>query len=158
MRYADRGCIQRMGVLPLLMSLLLAGCASAPEGAAVAPGPVGGPVAGPAPTTASQGVFTSAQAGRGQATFESNCSSCHGTTEFSNVSFRRFLATRSIGDLFFQISTTMPRNSPGGLAPAEYAEVLAYFLSMNGYSVGTAELSALQTVLDGIAFAPVPTP
>ena len=40
----------------------------------------------------------------------------------------------------FDAVTTMPEDNPGSLQPQEYADILAYFLSINGYPAGQAEL------------------
>ena len=79
------------------------------------------------------GVFTPAQASRGERTFSDVCAACHDTGEFSGGRFR-------IGELFETISTLMPEADPGSLSPAEYAAIVAYLLQVNGYPAGDADL------------------
>jgi S-disulfanyl-L-cysteine oxidoreductase SoxD len=42
--------------------------------------------------------------------------------------------------LFDVISNTMPEDNPGGLKPQEYADVVAYLLSVNRFAAGSNEL------------------
>jgi hypothetical protein len=47
------------------------------------------------------------------------------------------------------MSTTMPEDNPGSLKPQQYADVVAYFLKLNGYPAGKTELTgpeALKTI------------
>jgi polar amino acid transport system substrate-binding protein len=46
------------------------------------------------------------------------------------------------------MSTTMPEDNPGSLKPQQYADVVAYFLELNGYPEGKAELdpAAIKTI------------
>ena len=88
------------------------------------------------------GVFTAAQAGRGESTFRAACASCHETAEFSGGRFRLSWVGRTAGDLFDTISTLMPEGDPGSLSPNEYASLVAYLLRLNGYTAGDVELPA----------------
>jgi mono/diheme cytochrome c family protein len=88
------------------------------------------------------GVYTAAQATRGEAQFKQNCAACHTTGEFSSVAFRRAWSGRTIYDLFEMVRTLMPYDSPGSLSRESYAEILAYFLELNGYPAGDVELPA----------------
>ena len=49
---------------------------------------------------------------------------------------------RELSVLYAYLTTKMPKNDPGSLAPQEYADVLAYVLKMNGMPAGAAELPA----------------
>lgn len=65
--------------------------------------------------------FTAAQAGQGGVTYSQNCSRCHGESlEGSNsgpaLSGQTFVSqwrSRAVGELFREISQTMPPSSPG---------------------------------------------
>lgn len=111
----------------LVIGLISAGWASVPAGAQS-----GGSVL--------DGVFTEAQASRGEATFRRVCSACHDTNEFSGGRFRLTWVGQSAGDLFDTIATLMPEGDPGSLTPAQYAGVVAYLLQLNGYPAGEADL------------------
>ena len=54
------------------------------------------------------GVFTSAQASRGEQTFSEACARCHDTREFTAGRFRLEWTGRTAGDLYETISTLMP--------------------------------------------------
>ena len=96
------------------------------------------------------GVFTSAQASRGEQTFNRVCASCHDTGEFSGGRFRLSWVGRTAGDLFDTMSTLMPEADPGSLSPDAYASLIAYLFRLNGYPAGEValptDLAALQRV------------
>ena len=101
----------------------------------------GSPSAAPsAPASVLDGVFTPAQASRGERTFSDVCAACHDTGEFSGGRFRISWVGRPVGELFETISTLMPEADPGSLSPAEYAAIVAYLLQVNGYPAGDADL------------------
>ncbi len=94
------------------------------------------------------GVFTAEQAKRGQARYNTSCSSCHGDTLMGGESAPplaggEFLSTwngLTAGDLFDRTRTTMPQNKPGSLSREANAEILAYILSVNQFPAGKVEL------------------
>ena len=55
--------------------------------------------------------------------------------------FKRSWRRSSAGDLYDFISTAMPEDAPGSLPPAQYAEIIAYFLQMNGLEAGSMEIA-----------------
>ena len=57
---------------------------------------------------------------------------------------------KSVGDLFEKVKTTMPEDNPGSLKPQQYADIIAYFLKLNEFPVGTAELKGEAEALKGI--------
>ena len=128
------------------------GCARTTQGASGAP-PVVSPSAPPAAvsaTSVSDGVFTSSQASAGEETFQEACSYCHAPNEFSGGRFMLRWNGLTAGDIFDVVSTQMPEGNPGSLRPAEYAGLVAYVLSLNGYPAGEnplpADVSALQNL------------
>jgi alcohol dehydrogenase (cytochrome c) len=98
---------------------------------------------------ASTGVFTEAQARRGEQLFNQACSKCHNVTDHTGTSFVAKWSSNSLGDIFDQVST-MPPASPGGLNPDGYANLVAFFLSKSGYTPGREELPADRSALKGI--------
>ena len=90
---------------------------------------------GPLPT-----IFTPEQAERGRRVFGSICSSCHGRNEFRGPIFQLTWMAEPVGNLFQQISTTMPYDEPGSLGEEEYAAIVAYMLDLNGRTPGNSEL------------------
>ena len=102
------------------------------------------------------GVFTGAQAARGERTFQRNCSSCHVPTQFSGEIFQVVWTDRPVGELYEVMSTTMPESAPGSLSPGDYTDIIAFFLQKNGYPQGADELAADPGVLKQVVFMPVP--
>ena len=47
---------------------------------------------------------------------------------------------KALKELWDVASGTMPEDNPGSLKQQEYADILAYFLSLNAYPPGEAEL------------------
>ncbi len=134
-----------------LAALFVVGCASSgstqagtePMAAAVEPAPEPAPAPEPeaaAATTIWDGVYTSAQADRGQETAQSVCFACHSQSEWQNPMFIRVWSGRPIHQMWENLRMTMPYDSPGRLSAQEYADVVAYMLELNGVPAGEAEL------------------
>ena len=100
------------------------------------------------------GVFTEAQANRGQDVYQGACGMCHGrrlngapddpdmrsTPPLARARFLRDWEGRSLATLFEYMRATMPENNPGSLTDEEYVDVIAYMLSVGGMGVGDDEL------------------
>src|SRR5262245_29130932 len=104
---------------------------------------------------ATEGWYTQAQATRGAALFDRACASCHGA-DLSGGNFAPALAGdtfagrwrgQTVGDLFTIVKGTMPADEPKSLLDEEYADVVAYLLSKNGYLAGE---KALTTSVPGL--------
>lgn len=96
------------------------------------------------------GFFTAAQVERGRASYLAACDECHAASEFRGEEFEWKWRRQNAWQLFRQIVTTMPENEPGKLAPEVYAEIVAYFLSLNDYRAGEQELLPTQEALQAI--------
>jgi mono/diheme cytochrome c family protein len=90
-------------------------------------------------TLASSGVYTAAQADRGMSIYDGQCASCHELSRFKGKDFASAWTDKPLTDLHVAVKS-MPMDNPGSLNPQEYADILAYFLSINGYPAGQAEL------------------
>jgi mono/diheme cytochrome c family protein len=100
------------------------------------------------------GVYSPAQAQRGERLFESICTSCHEREEFTGSGgYLEHADGRSLWDMFDYVSTEMPEDDPGSLEPEEYAAVLAYLLRAYGLPSGAAELPADREQLETLAIA-----
>jgi mono/diheme cytochrome c family protein len=114
---------------------------------------------GPAAHRSTQaGVYNAAQATRGKDLYAGMCKSCHTAASHTGVAFRKSWDGRSLSELFGYISTKMPKNEPGSLAPEEYADVLAYLLKLNEMPEGAVELPPDTTVLGAIRIDARPAP
>lgn len=91
--------------------------------------------------TTNDGVYSAAQAERGKKTFTANCTSCHDTDRFSGATFAEAWVGKPMKEIWDVASGTMPEDNPGSLKQQEYADILAYFLSLNAYPAGDAELA-----------------
>ena len=96
------------------------------------------------------GVYTAAQADRGQALFRSKCASCHAPNRFTDDLFYTSFAGKPLWEMFDVISDTMPEDDPGGMKKEEYADVIAYLLKLNKFPEGSAELPIDKDALSAI--------
>jgi hypothetical protein len=95
-----------------------------------------------------QGVYSAAQADRGQTSFNSSCLRCHGDKLQGNtapaLSGDRFFTTwgsEPIASLFAKIRDTMPPNFGTSIDDQVKLDIVAYILRTNGYPVGPSELT-----------------
>lgn len=117
------------------------------------------PTPSPSPSKSQwDGVFTEAQASRGEALYLDNCVMCHGkslagTVLAPAVAGPDFLAKwnrRSLSLVFNVIQTRMPWNLSGHLSPQQNADVLAYMLQKSDSPPGSKELLARAEVLSAM--------
>ena len=112
----------------------------------------------PAPTRSTlTGVYTDAQATRGEETFAGMCMSCHPPTEHTGPAFLSKWGGKPLLELFLNIKDLMPKSDPGSLSPGEYAQVLAYILKQNAMPAGAEELPSDTAALKLIQFDTFPT-
>jgi len=96
------------------------------------------------------GVYTAAQADRGQTVFRSKCASCHAPNRFTDDLFYTSFAGKPLWEMFDVISDTMPEDDPGSLKKEEYADVIAYLLKLNKFPTGETELPIDKDALSAI--------
>jgi mono/diheme cytochrome c family protein len=103
------------------------------------------------------GVYSARQIQRGSAVYARDCATCHGPelngAEAPPLAGAEFLAEwygYSAGDLFERIRGTMPVTGPGSLSSQEYADVLAYILSVNKFPSGKTEMEGSREPLKRI--------
>jgi mono/diheme cytochrome c family protein len=92
------------------------------------------------PTTTAKGVYTAAQAVRGEETYMNMCVGCHATGTYSTPVFREKWDRHPVSELYELISDTMPKQDPASLTPQEYAQLVAYLLKINDVPAGNTEL------------------
>jgi len=90
----------------------------------------------------STGVYTAAQASRGEETYMNICVACHPPGTYTTPMFREKWNAKPLSELFLQVSETMPKQEPATLTPKEYAQVVAYLLKINEAPPGKEELPA----------------
>lgn len=106
------------------------------------------------PRSTNDGVYSEEQASRGQSIFKSRCTACHDTARFTGESFIQNWAGQPIADIFALVSTTMPEDNPGSLTPQQYADILAFFLKLNGFKHGDTELTGTADALKAVTIVP----
>jgi mono/diheme cytochrome c family protein len=125
-----------------------------PTAPAAAPGgrrPSGG-------KTTQDGVYTEAQAARGETKYGQNCAVCHssdlkGIGESPALSGDRFSQAWNghTGDeLFGLMKSTMPKGAPGSISADDYADIMAYILKVNQAPAGSTELKGDPDALKNI--------
>ena len=105
------------------------------------------------------GVFTEAQAYRGEKVADTTCIGCHGAGLTGGDSGPKLVGTKflsdwrgqSLGELFDWISESMPDDAPGTLSKSDAVLVLAYILKMNQLPTGKQDLPIDRAALARIA-------
>lgn len=110
----------------------------------------------PAERKASTGVFTAAQANRGETVYKVNCVSCHSVSDYTGETFTLGWVTKTAFDIFDVIRSQMPEDNPGILARQEYVDVVAYIFSLNSYPTGSAELPSDDATLKKVRIDALP--
>jgi len=106
------------------------------------------------------GVYTEAQAKRGEAVYRQNCAACHGVAmegieTAGPLTGARFTANWNgvtVGDMFDRIRVSMPHDRPGTLSRQQTADVVAYVFSFNRLPAGKIELARQTELLKQIKF------
>lgn len=103
------------------------------------------------------GVYTDAQARRGEALYAKHCSSCHGSqlqgASSAALTGSRFMAkwdNHTVDELYYITRTQMPYGAGGTLTQQQYIDIVAYMLKANGFKSGNRELVANATSLKQI--------
>src|SRR5580700_10058251 len=116
---------------------------------------IGAPMPQAGRRTVWNGVYTEAQAEKGQSEFRSNCASCHGADlggrsapALQGDFFMDHWREDNVGSLYKFIKNTMPPVEHPGLSEGQIVGIVSYILQSNGFPSGSAELAA--NVVDGI--------
>ena len=139
-----------------------------------------GPLAAQAPTrTVQDGVYSDAQATRGQALYAQRCAGCHGPAlegaqapPLAGDAFVGKFRQEPLSALFIKIRYTMPpappvAAEPGAgkqpqvpprLTPGQGADLVAHVLKTNGFPAGKADFPAADATTSTVAWPPRATP
>ena len=136
---------------PVFTLALLAACSGSPgAGPAETPAPV---AAEPAdvvdadPTTA-DGIFTLAQADRGEDLFRTTCSNCHEREDWTEEGFKGRWEGQSVYQFWYYINDRMPYDDPWSLTRQQVTDVVTYILTLNGLPAGDTELAVDDDSID----------
>src|SRR5262245_31361101 len=99
------------------------------------------------------GVYTEAQAARGQVEYEANCAPCHGSNldgvaYLKGSDFMERWRELNVRNLYDFVSKSMPRqrrgstNKPGSLSEGTYVDIMAHIFRANGFPAGSQEMNA----------------
>jgi mono/diheme cytochrome c family protein len=106
------------------------------------------------------GVYTEAQAKRGDALYAEQCGSCH-APDLSGIDqapaligsdFTSEWNDLSLNDLFERVRISMPADKPGSLERQQVADAIAFILQKNGLPAGQTELATTAEALKPITF------
>ena len=109
------------------------------------------------------GVFTAAQAKRGDDAYQASCSSCHGSdlratdaeaVDLTGPAFRAKWNGRTLEERFETIRDTMPPGNAHSLGDKTYMDILAFILQFNDFPPGNQEL--VPETAKVIVFGPKP--
>ena len=111
--------------------------------------------------TTLDGVYSAAQAKRGETVYAAACEGCHQsdltgdgqTPGLVGKDFDIDWKDQSLGDLFERTRISMPADKPGSLPPADVADVIAFLLSKGQSPAGQTELPADAAALKTIKYA-----
>ena len=106
------------------------------------------------------GVYSEAQAKRGEALYADKCSSCHApdltgldqAPPLTGKEFNTDWDDLAINDLFERVHVSMPADKPGTLSRQEVADVIAFILQRGNFPAGQTELPTDADALKGIKF------
>jgi len=102
--------------------------------------------------TVLDGVFSEAQAKRGEAAYAANCGVCHGA-DLEGISAPELIGTHFLErwreDMLDTIYNYIKDNMPQGRAPdapripdTDYLDILTHILNVNGFRAGASDLTA----------------
>jgi S-disulfanyl-L-cysteine oxidoreductase SoxD len=101
------------------------------------------------------GVYTAAQAAKGQELYGQVCETCHQPAKFTGAEFTRAYVGRPLSEINHAMAE-MPADNPGTLTSDDVAALIAYFLQMNKYPAGQTPLSGAPDALKSILISPRP--
>ncbi|MEZ5292268.1 MAG: cytochrome c [Vicinamibacterales bacterium] len=95
------------------------------------------------------GVFTEAQATRGNEVYQRECSSCHGeglggdgfAPALAGTEFLGNWNGTTVGDLYDRIRISMPPSNPSSVNAQAKADIIAHVFKANKYPAGKEELT-----------------
>jgi mono/diheme cytochrome c family protein len=96
------------------------------------------------------GVFTAAQAKRGDDAYQASCSGCHGgdlratdpeAVSLTGPAFGAKWNGKTLGERFETIRSTMPPGNSNSLGDKTYMDILAFILQFNEFPPGDQELA-----------------
>jgi mono/diheme cytochrome c family protein len=96
------------------------------------------------------GVFTEAQASRGEAAYGRSCAACHkedllgggAAPALAGEAFLRRWNESTVDDVVQTMRSSMPQEAPNSLDAQVYVDIITYLLKASGSPPGSGELTA----------------
>jgi S-disulfanyl-L-cysteine oxidoreductase SoxD len=95
------------------------------------------------------GIYSEAQAKRGEAVYAETCANCHGAVlegidmspALNGATFSSNWNDLTVGDLAERIRISMPADRPGTMPRAQIIDVVAFMLKANKFPAGTTDMA-----------------
>jgi cytochrome c5 len=118
-----------------------------------------------ASATVWDGIFTAAQASRGEAAYGRSCAACHkedllgsGTAPaLAGEAFFRRWNESTVDDVVQTMRSSMPQEAPSSLDASVYVDILTYLLKASGSPTGSMELPTDRDRLKLVRVTPAPS-
>ena len=101
------------------------------------------------PAFAAEGPFTQAQVDAGKKEYNTHCRTCHGANGKGALGpalhgdvFKKRFGGQTATDVRTWIYENMPQTAPKSLTDAQLDPIMAYILSLNGFTPGQTEFTA----------------
>ena len=111
--------------------------------------------------TAREGVYSGAQATRGQAIFKDKCAACHGDMlegligpPLTGDEFLKAWGSQPLSELADKIQKTMPQSEPGTLTRPQAVDLVAHILQVGKFPAGQSALPEGEDALKQVVLAP----
>ena len=105
------------------------------------------------------GVYSQAQAAKGEAVYNEKCQKCHGADaagsdapSLADSGFAGDWDGLTLAQLFDRTRSSMPQDAPQSMGREETANIIAYLLSKNNFPAGEADLSERGEMLGTIKY------
>jgi len=110
--------------------------------------------------TTLDGIYSDAQAARGEKVYGTSCMTCHGddlsgggqTPPLAGKEFNSDWNDLSMGDLYDRTHLSMPADKPGSLTPEQTVDVIAYLLKKGSFPTSPTDLPTDTAALKAIKF------
>jgi cytochrome c5 len=154
----DKGAGSRGGSLVEALTLTSIACLVVASRLLLAQGATAG-------GTVWDGIFTDAQASRGEAAYGRSCAACHkedllGSSTapaLAGEAFFRRWNESTVDDVVQTMKSSMPQEAPNSLEAQVYVDIIMYLLKASGSPTGSAELTSDRDRLKLVRVTPAPS-
>ena len=91
------------------------------------------------PLSLVSGIYSEAQAESGAELYNTHCAHCHLPSFYTNIDVT--WKDMSVLDFYYKMSGSMPADNPRTLGQAQYLNLVAWVLAINGYPSGNTSMS-----------------